>query len=198
INDDDDLLPLIKQARQIQGDCRLTRTIRRIQEQRLQYQEQAQEQVQLINEELLKRGLVRFVGASFHSRAQARRWMRNLDVLMLRYNIAHTGLHEDIVPFLNAQKQTNPGIVVFNTGHPALFQSPGRAASATLQQRLPSVADCYRFALFQPWVDLVLTGPASRVEIDQALKAVALGPLEEEEQAELLRYGAQYERRPVA
>ena len=190
ITEKDDLLPLLKKTEQLKSQDSILQMLYLTQEKHLHQEEQAQE----VNAELVKRGLVRFVGASFHSRAQARRWMRNLDVLMLRYNACNMDMEHAVTPFLSGDKRHDPGIVVFNTNRPALLKPknwhPG--------QPLPSIKDCYRFALFQPWVDLVLTGPASRAEIDQALEAVALGPLEEEEQAALLRYRAQYEGHLVA
>ena len=114
-----------------------------------------------VNTELLRRGLVRYVGASFHSRAQARTWMRNIDVLMLRYNIAHLGMEQDIVPFLYADKNRDPGIVVFNSAHDKMGAFHVSSSGDTTNQYIPSIPDCYRFALTNPWVDMVLTGPTN-------------------------------------
>ncbi len=185
ITDDYDFAPLVKRARQLKGDSIITRGIRHLQLMDAQYQ--AQE----INEELLKRGLVRFVGASFHSRAMARMWMRNLDVLMLRYNIAHMGVEQDVVPFLYRDKERDPGIVVFNVAHEGtrFFHMPPPGYT---DRFIPSIPDCYRFALSQPWVDVVLTGLSSRKEVDLALEALEKGPLSEQE-CEMMRcYGALY------
>lgn len=186
ITDHTDLLPLIKLGQRLkrpgffntwmQDMQRMTQTAREV------------------NADLLQRGLVRYVGASFHSRGQARAWMRNLDVLMLRYNIAHTGIERDVVPFLFGEKSRDPGIVVFNVAHDGQHHfhlpPPGYAPD----QYIPTIPDCYRFALTHPWVDLVMTGPVNRSEIDQALAALEKGPLSAEEYALIRDYGAGFSK----
>src|ERR1051326_476468 len=112
--------------------------------------------------------------------------MRNLDVLMLRYNLVHLGVEQDVFSHLYGEKSRDPGIVVFNVahegGHSFAIPPPVYAPN----QYVPSIPDCYRFALTNPWVDLVLTGPANKSEIDQILTAMEKGPLCPEED-ELLR-----------
>lgn len=189
ITDDDDMLPLIKKAHQLKGAGAATKTIRQMQA----MQQMQQEQAATVNEALLKRGLVRYIGASFHSRAAARHWMRNLDVLMVRYNLAHLGAEQDIVPFLYGHKEQDPGMVVFNVAHEGtshFFHLPPPGYPS--DQYVPSIPDCYRLALSNPWVDLVLTGLSNRREIDLALAAVARGPLSEEEQTLMRRYADTY------
>lgn len=189
ITDDEDLLPLLKKAHQLKGESVITRTVRQFEARYHMRQEQAA----AINETLLKRGLVRYVGASFHSRAAARKWMRNLDVLMVRYNLAHTGVELDIVPFLSGDKEHDPGMVVFNVAHEGtshFFHIPPPGYPP--DQYVPSIPDCYRFALSHPWVDLVLTGLANKREINLALAALERGPLSEEEQGLIRCYGNIY------
>jgi aryl-alcohol dehydrogenase-like predicted oxidoreductase len=148
-----------------------------------------QQQAKAISETLVDRGIARCVGASFHSRQAARRSMSVLDVMMLRYNIAHTGVEQDVFPFLTGDKAGDPGIVVFNTGHEGqrFFHEPPRGYPASLY--VPTVPDCYRFALSNPAVDLVLTGVSNRQQIDQALDAVEKGPLSDDELAFMREYG---------
>lgn len=140
------MLALIKKAKLLKGSCSYTKFIRQMQI----LAEERTEQALAVNEELLKRGLVRYVGASFHSRALARTWMRNLDVLMLRYNLAHLGVEQDVVPFLYGEKSRDPGMVIFNVGHDGLclFHIPPLGWPA--HGYVPSIPDCYRFALSQP------------------------------------------------
>lgn len=145
-----------------------------------------------VNTELLRRGLVRYVGASFHSRAKARTWMNELDVMMLRYNIAHLGMEEEIVPFLYEDKDLDPGIVVFNSAHDRIGSFHIPPPGCARHQYIPSIPDCYRFALTNPWVDMVLTGMRNRKEIDQALTALEQGPLTAEECLNMREYGAFY------
>lgn len=145
-----------------------------------------------VNAELVRRGLARFVGASFHSRTQARAVMNYLDVLMLRYNIAHLGAEVEVAPFLSGEKNRDPGVVVFNVAHegPQYFHEPPPSYPAG--QYVPTLAECYRFALTNSWVDVVLAGPSDRQQIDQLLAAREQGPLSTEECALIRNYGASY------
>jgi aryl-alcohol dehydrogenase-like predicted oxidoreductase len=181
VTDSTNMLPLLKGSHKLKGSSTGHQSIRQL------CQVTAE-----VNTELLRRGLVRYVGASFHSRTQARAWMRNLDVLMLRYNIAHLGMEQDIVPFLYGDKNQDPGIVVFNSAHDKMgalhIPPPGYA----MNQYVPSIPDCYRFALTNPWVDLVLTGLRNRKEVDLALAALEQGPLSPEEYLRMREYGALY------
>jgi aryl-alcohol dehydrogenase-like predicted oxidoreductase len=56
-------------------------------------------------------------------------------------------------------------------------------------ERPLSAADCYRFVLSNPRADLCMTGPASAEQMDEALRALDLGPLSEEEMARVRRIG---------
>jgi len=56
-------------------------------------------------------------------------------------------------------------------------------------ERPPAAAECYRFALTDPRVDMVLAGPANDEELDEALTALDCGALENEELARLRRIG---------
>lgn len=190
ITESEDMLPLIKSARMLQHDNRTTQAVRRAQHMMRTREQQMEE----VNQDLLRRGLVRHIGASFHSRRQARAWMRNLDVLMLRYNIGHLGVETDVIPHLFQDKTRDPGMVVFNTSHlngvPFFLRPPDYHAG----EYLPTTPDCYRFALTQQWVDLVLTGPRDRKEVDLALKAIEQGPMSEEECALIREYGKRVTR----
>lgn len=194
ITDEQEMVPLIKKARQLQKVGDISGTVAHMR----RWQQEQQERADATNEEILRRGLVRYIGASFHSRAASRLWMRNLDVMMLRYNMAHLGVEEDVVPFLTGDKSRDPGMVMFNTGHqgrqPFNKPQPGYPAD----QYVPTIPDCYRFALSQPWVDLVLTGVSNRDHIDQAFAALEKGPVSAEERAVMVRYGATFNGKQVA
>lgn len=188
IMEEDDMLPLIKGARAIQRNVDAAKPLHQLQ----QVWQRHVQQTEAINQDLVQRGLVRYVGASFHSRRQARTWMRNLDVLMLRYNIAHLGVESEVAPHLYQDKTRDPGIVVFNTARQGkrLFSHP--SPDYRSGDYLPTIPDCYRFALTQNWVDLVLTGLTNRREIDEALKGLDQGPMSEEECSRMREYGMQY------
>ena len=52
-----------------------------------------------------------------------------------------------------------------------------------------SAGDCYRFQLSSPHVDLALTGPKTRAEMEANLDALDKGPLSEDEQRWIRDFG---------
>lgn len=183
VTESDDMNSLLAVGREMQDNGALARFFR--------------EQVMVANEvnaELVKRGLVRFVGASFHSRALAREWMNQLDVVMLRYNLAHLGVERGIFPLLSGDKNVDPGLVVFNLAHEGkkLISQPPQNYPPDLY--VPTIPDCYRYALSNPSVDVVLAGLSNRQEIDEALAALEKGSLSQEEAAYYRAYGEAWNR----
>lgn len=149
-----------------------------------------QERAAEVSEAIVSKGLARFVGASFHSRAAAARYVDGvLDVLMLRYNIGHSAIEQDIFPLLSADRSRNPGIVAFNTSHEGLSFFSERPDWYPGHLPVPTHGDSYRFALSNPYVDMVLIGPANRLQLDDALDAISKGPLAADHMAFLRRYG---------
>ncbi len=142
-----------------------------------------------VSASLVTRGLARYVGASFHSRAKARAAIDLLDVLMVRYNIAHRGFEVDLAPALPASKADAPGIVAFNTAHEGGRPFHLRPSGYDPNWPVPSATDSYRFALSHPAVDLVLTGLRNRHEIDEAVQSMGRGPLSESQLRFMSRYG---------
>jgi predicted aldo/keto reductase-like oxidoreductase len=66
-------------------------------------------------------------------------------------------------------------------------------------ERTPTGTDCYRFALSHPTVDVALAGPNDAAQMAQALQALALGPMHEEDLAWMRRVGEYiYGRSPAA
>jgi aryl-alcohol dehydrogenase-like predicted oxidoreductase len=49
--------------------------------------------------------------------------------------------------------------------------------------RVPTAADCYRYILTRPEVDVCLTGPANAAQMEEALGALRLGPMSQDELA---------------
>lgn len=147
-------------------------------------------QIENVNQELINRGLVRYVSASFHSRQLARQCLDKLDVVMLRYNLAHLGIENGIFPLLSADKSKDPGVVVFNVGHESgkLISTP--PPGYPVEKYIPSIPDCYRYVLSNPWVDVVLSGVSNRSQLDAALAALDKGPLSREECDYFREYGA--------
>ncbi len=134
--------------------------------------------------ELQSRGYARHLAISTHDRAVARAVLDDprLDILMVRYNVAHRGAEDDVFAYLPDERETRPGIVTFNSAHDArglLTRLPPGLPEGLYQ---PEVADLYRFCLDQPDVDVLLTGPGTRAELDAALAV-----LERPEQSARLR-----------
>ena len=53
-----------------------------------------------------------------------------------------------------------------------------------------TAGDCYRYCLSSPHVDVVLTGPSSTEQFHENLAALGQGPLSEDEEAWMRRFGS--------
>ena len=107
-----------------------------------------------------------------------------LDVLMIRYNAAHRGAEEDIFPHVH---DGNVGIVSYTaTRWSYLLRRPKNYPK---NERVPSGADCYRFALSNPNVDVCLTAPKKLSEFEENIAGVRRGALNEEEMSFMKSFG---------
>jgi aryl-alcohol dehydrogenase-like predicted oxidoreductase len=142
------------------------------------------------------RGLVRFLGVSTHKRAFVPQIAaeRDFDVIHFRYNAAHAGAETDIFPHLPGADR--PGMVSFTAT--SWGQLLGKAPLQGLlpgthrlpkSERAPTAADCYRYVLTRPEVNVCLTGPANAAQMEQALEALRLGPMTEDELAWMRHVG---------
>jgi aryl-alcohol dehydrogenase-like predicted oxidoreductase len=133
---------------------------------------------------LREEGKVRALGVSIHDRERAGRLAADsvLDLFMIRYNAAHPGAERDIFPHLDRRK---PSIVAYTaTSWRKLLKRPGGYEGPVM-----TAGDCYRFCLSSPHVDVVLTGPKSRAEMEENLDAVERGPLAADELAWMRSFG---------
>jgi aryl-alcohol dehydrogenase-like predicted oxidoreductase len=141
---------------------------------------------------LKEQGKVKHLMMSTHNRPSLqghfKEWAAGrspFDAFMLRYNAVHTGAEKDVFPFVPEERA--PGIVAYTAtrwGH-LLDRSkmpPG--------EEPPPARDCYRFALSHPAVTLALCGPANREQMQEALRALDAGPLDDAEIARMRRIGA--------
>ncbi len=138
--------------------------------------------------ELREEGKVRSLGLSSHNRSYlgevARREDSPYDVLMLRYNAAHRGAEEDIFPHL--PDLGRPGVTAFTAT---------RWGHLLKQRRMPpgerpmTAAECYRFTLSSPGVDLCIAGPKNAAQLDEAVAALGGGALTAEEDERIRRIG---------
>ena len=105
-------------------------------------------------------GAIRYVGASAHDRNLARRLVDDgrIDVLMHRFNMAHRKAAASVFP---AAEAAGIPVVAFTAtrwrtllkGHP---DWPGP---------VPSAADCYRYCLAAPAVQVVLSAPVTTAQL---------------------------------
>ena len=134
---------------------------------------------------LRESGMVRAIGVSIHDRIRAGKLAKYapLDMLMVRYNAAHPGAERDIFPYLAKRK---PAIVAYTaTRWRGLLKRPKGWNGPVM-----SAVDCYRFCLSNPNVDLVLTGPKNREQLQSNLCGLKeKGPLSEEENRWISNFG---------
>ncbi|MGD9332032.1 MAG: aldo/keto reductase [Desulfobacterales bacterium] len=140
------------------------------------------------------RGQVRFVGMSSHERPLFGRIARGevtvpVDVFQIRYNAVHPGAEEDIFPHL--PRENRPGIVTFTATCWGKLLKPGLMPAG---ERPPAPADCYRFVLSHPDVHVCVSGPSTAKQMEDNLKALDAGPLDEEEMARMRRIGRHIHR----
>lgn len=105
-------------------------------------------------------GRIRYVGASTHDARCGRALVEDgrVDVLMLRYNMAHRRVGRIVFPLA---ARSDIAIVAFTAtrwgtllaGHPEWIGP------------VPCAAECYRFCLAEPAVSVVLTAPASTSQL---------------------------------
>jgi aryl-alcohol dehydrogenase-like predicted oxidoreductase len=134
---------------------------------------------------LRESGLVRAIGVSIHDRKRAGELAEHspLDLMMIRYNAAHTGAERDIFPRL-AKRQ--PAVVAYTaTRWRGLLNRPKGWDGPVM-----TASDCYRFCLSNPHIDLVLTGPKDRRQLEENLRDLReKGPLSEEENRWIRDFG---------
>ena len=145
--------------------------------------------------ELKQSGAIRATGTSIHDRPRAGKLAADgaLDMFMLRYNAAHPGAEREVFPHLAAH---DPIVVAYTgtswrqllktpKGHQAPW--PGGPVGAPVPPM--TAALCYRFQLQSPHVHVALTGPGSRAQLQENLRALTDGPLSPEEYAWMRAYG---------
>lgn len=135
---------------------------------------------------LREKGCVRFLALSGHNRPLFPELAAEglFDVLHVRYNAAHRGAEKEV--FAKLAPESRPGIVTYTATRWGDLLKPEKmpAGEAPLKG-----ADCYRFVLANPAVDVCMTGPRTTGEMREALRALELGPLAPEEMARIRRIG---------
>jgi aryl-alcohol dehydrogenase-like predicted oxidoreductase len=134
-------------------------------------------------------GKVKFLAMSGHKRALFAELAKKgdaspMDIFMLRYNAAHRGAEEEVFPYLKGENR--PGITSYTATRWGDLLRKDRMPPA--EKPLTS-AECYRFALSNPHVDLCMIGPGNEKEMDEALLTLEQGPLSEDESLRIRRIG---------
>ena len=133
---------------------------------------------------LKEEGKVKRIGISIHDRERAGRLAEDspLDLFMIRYNAAHPGAERDVFPHLAKRR---PAVVAYTaTSWRKLLEAPAGWSGPPM-----TAADCYRFCLSSPHVDVTLTGPKTWEQLEASLAALEKGPLSAEEEAWMRRFG---------
>jgi predicted aldo/keto reductase-like oxidoreductase len=140
------------------------------------------ERVQVMRE----KGMFRFLGLSGHNRSLFPRVAEKseFDLFHLRYNAAHRGAEEELFPKLEFPNR--PGLVAFTATRWGDLLNPKKMPPGEAPFR---GADCYRFVLTHPMVDVCIAGPKTTQQMREALKALDLGPLSDEEMVRVRQIG---------
>jgi predicted aldo/keto reductase-like oxidoreductase len=144
-------------------------------------------------------GKLRFVGMSSHERPFLGKIARGevkapVDFFQVRYNAVHTGAEQDIFPYL--PQEDRPGIVIFTATCWGKLLKPKLMPAG---ERPLAPADCYRFVLSHPDVNVCVTGPSTAAQMKDNLKALDAGPLDEKEMARVRQIGKHiYDTAPKA
>jgi aryl-alcohol dehydrogenase-like predicted oxidoreductase len=134
---------------------------------------------------LKESGRVRFLAMSGHHRPAFPVVAETgiFDIFHMRYNAVHRGAEADVFPKL---PRGGPGIVTYTATCWGRLLKPGRIPPG---EKAPRGSDCYRFVLSNPDVDVCMTGPKNREQMQEALRALDLGPLSVEEMDWMKRVG---------
>ena len=124
-------------------------------------------------------GRFRFLGVTGHNRRFHGEMVRKsdspFDVLQVRYNPAHRGAETEVFQDLPDHR---PGISTYTATR---WGSLLKAKKMPPGQAPLTAAECYRFALSHPAVDVCLAGPRSEVQMLEGLEALSRGPLDAQE-----------------
>ena len=135
-----------------------------------------------------EKGLVRYVGLSSHDRKLVGKLAGegDFDVLHFRYSAAHRGAETDIFPFLAKETERRPGTVCFTATRWGQLLKAKRMPAG---EKPPTAADCYRFVLSQPAIDVCMSGARTVEQMRENLAGFESGPMTEAELERMRRIG---------
>jgi aryl-alcohol dehydrogenase-like predicted oxidoreductase len=136
-------------------------------------------------------GMFRYLGLSGHNRRLFPQLAAEgiCDLFHVRYNAVHRGAETEVFPKL--PRENPPGLVTYTATRWGDLLKAGKMPKGEPPLR---GADCYRFALSHPAVDVCITGPRNISEMREALQALELGPLSPAETERIHKIGAHLHR----
>ena len=138
---------------------------------------------------LVEKGRVKHIAVSGHRRSMFPTLLPDsrIGAWMVRYNAVHRGAEREVFPALDGIEETKrPGIVTYTSTRWGHLLDPKRTPKG---EKTPTGSDCYRFAMSHPHVDVAMSGPSNLDHMREALRALELGPMSEEELAWMRRVG---------
>lgn len=131
-------------------------------------------------------GLIRSIGLSGHNRKIMAEWAGegDIDVFHIRYSAAHRGAEIEAFPSMRGENR--PGVVAFTATRWGKLLDPKKMPPG---ETPPTAADCYRFVLSHPAVDVCMMGARTIEQMRENLKILDGGPMSEEELARMRRIG---------
>ena len=139
-------------------------------------------------QKLRESGQTRAIGLSSHNRPLAADLASRLpvDVLMIRYNAAHRGAEREIFEPLADLGDRRPGIIAYTTTRWGMLLKP--LPKRGFPQAMTG-AECYRFVLGHPMVDMAWCAARSMEELRQDVDGALAGPLDPARREEACRFG---------
>lgn len=127
---------------------------------------------------LKEKGLVRHIGLTGHNRSLFPELAKEgvIDIFHIRYNAVHRGAESDVFPHITGNHR--PGIVSFTA---TCWKKLIDSKKAPPGQPPLTPAECYRFVLSNPKVDVCMMGAKNMDQMQENLEILDKGPLSEYE-----------------
>jgi predicted aldo/keto reductase-like oxidoreductase len=135
---------------------------------------------------LKQKGRVRFIGLTSHNR-RVFPLLHNeglFDAYHIRYNAVHRGAEIETFPYLTGDNR--PGVVSFTATCWRRLLNARKMPPGTAPL---TAADCYRFVLSNPVVDVCMMGAGTREQMRENLHVLEMGPLADDQLEAMRRIG---------
>lgn len=142
-------------------------------------------------EKLKSRDIVRHLSISSHNRPFLPHLLDDYangtcpyELLMFRYNAVHRGAERDIFPHVDGRPK--PFMATYTSTRWGHLLDPEKMPEG---EAPVSARDCYRYSLSPEAVDMVICGPGSSAQMEEAISALEKGPLDPDERVRIERIG---------